>query len=304
MLRWRLIFGALFISALVLFCWLDAVVITSRPGVFLLPVALMVSWAAVVEMLDIFNARGRKPQAWVLFCGVLGTVLLAGLPVLWPGAASENPFVGPGRVAGGLAIGLILALVGELHRFDGRWHTTINLGLAAFTILYLGGLMGFIVLVRAVGWTGSSPNGQMGMLALVSLIATVKMSDSGQYLVGRLIGRHKLSPVVSPGKTWEGAVGGVVFAVGTAWLVFTTVAREMVEPAPRVGPIEIVFFGILVAVAGIVGDLAESMLKRDASVKDSSTWLPGFGGVLDMIDSLLLAAPVAYLFWVAVILRK
>jgi phosphatidate cytidylyltransferase len=304
MLRWRLIFGALFISALVLFCWLDAVVITSRPGVFLLPVALMVSWAAVVEMLDIFNARGRKPQAWALFCGVLGTVLLAGLPLFWPGGASGNPFVGPGRLAIGLTGGLILALVGELYRFDGRWHTTINLGLATFSILYLGGSMGFIVLLRLLGSEAGGRGGQIGMLALVSLIATVKMSDTGQFLVGRLIGRHKLSPLVSPGKTWEGAVGGVVFAVGTAWLVFTAMAREMVGPSRLVDPIQIVFFGISVSVAGIVGDLAESMLKRDAGVKDSSTWLPGFGGVLDMIDSLLLAAPVAYLFWVAVILRK
>jgi phosphatidate cytidylyltransferase len=163
--------------------------------------------------------------------------------------------------------------------------------------------MGFMVLLRIVGGGVTASDGQVGMLALISLIATVKMSDTGQFWVGRWFGRHKLSPVVSPGKTWEGAVGGVVFAVGTAWFVFTAVARAMVEPAARVTPIEIVLFGVVVAVAGILGDLSESMLKRDAGVKDSSTWLPGFGGVLDMLDSLLVAAPVVYVFWVWVLGR-
>jgi phosphatidate cytidylyltransferase len=131
------------------------------------------------------------------------------------------------------------------------------------------------------------------MLALVSLIATVKMSDTGQYWMGRMFGRHKLAPAVSPGKTWEGALGGVLFAIGTAWLIFT-----WGDLALTVGDaIAITSFAAAVAVAGIVGDLAESMLKRDAGVKDSSTWMPGFGGVLDLLDSLLGAAPVAYLFW-------
>jgi phosphatidate cytidylyltransferase len=136
------------------------------------------------------------------------------------------------------------------------------------------------------------------MLALIALIATVKMSDTGQYAFGRLFGKHKLSPIVSPGKTWEGAAGGVLIAMLTAWLVFSAGARSIVGPAGvEISPLTIVAFGAAVAIAGIIGDLAESMLKRDAGVKDSSTWLPGFGGVLDLLDSLLGAAPVAYAFW-------
>jgi phosphatidate cytidylyltransferase len=174
-------------------------------------------------------------------------------------------------------------------------------------ITYIGGLMAFIVQLRLLGGDDS----RLGMLALVSLIATVKMSDTGQYFTGRLIGRHKLAPVVSPGKTWEGAIGGLVFAIGTAWFIFNWAARRMVD-APSdlpllttsvAGGVRIVLFAVAVAAAGLVGDLAESMLKRDAEVKDSSTWLPGFGGVLDLLDSLLLAAPVAFLFWALGIVR-
>jgi len=296
MLRWRLILGVLFVAAFVAVCWLDSVV--TRPGAFLLPAVLMVSWMAVVELLEMFNNRGRQPAAWSLYCGVLLAVLSAGVPVLWPGAVAADTVTGLGWLAIGLAFGLLLAFCGELVRYDGRWHTTINLGLAALTILYVGGLAGFVVQLRLLHVGTANSDGRLGMLALVSLIATVKMSDIGQYAVGRLVGRHKLSPLVSPGKTWEGALGGIVLAVITAWIAFDWGAQMLIgSHAIDSEPVAVISFGVAVAIAGILGDLGESMIKRDAGVKDSSTWLPGFGGVLDLLDSVLAAAPVAYLFW-------
>jgi phosphatidate cytidylyltransferase len=116
------------------------------------------------------------------------------------------------------------------------------------------------------------------------------MSDTGQYFVGRKFGRHKLAPRISPGKTWEGVAGGAAFAIATACLVFHLSGRST-------GFFATIFYALSLAAAGIVGDLSESMIKRDAGLKDSSTWMPGFGGVLDMLDSLLVAGPVAYLFW-------
>ena len=187
-----------------------------------------------------------------------------------------------------------------LRRYQSPGQATTNLALTALAILYVGGLIGAMVQLRLLGGGPWGSDGRWGMLARVSLIAVVKMSDIGQYAVGRLIGRHKMAPAVSPGKTWEGAVGGLTFAMVAAWYLPWGSGNGA---APGTAPMSIsiarsaTIFAIAVAIAGMLGDLAESMLKRDAGVKDSSTWMPGFGGVLDLLDSLLGAAPVAYLFW-------
>jgi len=309
MLRWRLTFGILFIAALVLLCWLDTKV--PRPGTLLLPLALLVSWLGAGELLHMFNKRERYPPPWVVYTGVILTVVLSGIQLFWPGAVQSFTIGTLGWVTIGIASGLLLALIGELSRFDGQRPSALNVAYSMLAITYAGGLMGFIVQLRVLGSEANSNDAGVGMLALVSLIATVKMSDTGQYFTGRLFGRHKLAPVVSPGKTWEGALGGLVFAIGTAWFIFSWAAPRMVEaPADQLpltssfsGIIRIALFATAVAIAGLLGDLAESMLKRDAGVKDSSSWLPGFGGVLDLLDSLLGAVPVAYLFWALGIVR-
>ena len=123
------------------------------------------------------------------------------------------------------------------------------------------------------------------------------MGDTGAYTVGRLIGRHKMAPSISPGKTVEGALGAFLFACLGSWLTFRWIVPFLPEgagPGPWYGWL---LFGVLVGGAGMLGDLAESLLKRDVGVKDSSTWMPGFGGVLDILDSLLLSAPVAWFCW-------
>lgn len=302
MLRWRLILGTILIAALVGLCVLDYH--AAWPGIYLLPLAIAASLLGAGELLAMFRKRGHEPLSWTTYAGTLLTVLSAGAPGLLPGDYLNNSFGKLGWLAIGLAAALLIAIVGELRRFESPGRSTIQLALASFAILYVGGLMGFIVQLRLLG-TETQNAGALGMLALVSLIATVKMSDTGQYTFGRLFGKHKLSPIVSPGKTWEGALGGLVTAVLTAWFVLTVIADTMLGPSTlNIRWPTIVVFGTLVAVAGIIGDLAESMLKRDAGVKDSSTWLPGFGGVLDLLDSLLGAAPVAYILWVLLILKK
>jgi phosphatidate cytidylyltransferase len=128
---------------------------------------------------------------------------------------------------------------------------------------------------------------------LVGAILTTKACDIGAYFTGMSIGRHKMIPWLSPKKTWEGLAGGIVFAsaVGAALAHFSVHLASAADHYPWwVGAI----LGALVAVIGQAGDLAESAFKRDAGVKDSGSILPGMGGVLDVLDSPLLAGPVVY----------
>jgi phosphatidate cytidylyltransferase len=201
---------------------------------------------------------------------------------------------------------LLLAVVGEMRRFDAAGSSTVHLALASLSILYVGGLLGMFVQLRLLdGGLGDHPdqNGnRYGLIAWLSLVIVVKSSDIGQYVVGRMFGRHKLAKMLSPGKTWEGAIGGISFALLGAWFSLGPLARILGCPSGRGWPAWLsgcCCYAVLVGIAGIVGDLTESMLKRDAGVKDSSHWLPGFGGVLDLLDSLLVAAPVAYALWFA-----
>lgn len=118
-------------------------------------------------------------------------------------------------------------------------------------------------------------------------------TDTGAFAFGRMLGRHKLIPSVSPGKTVEGAIGGVVLAVVIAWLYVSFLLRPFAHLS--LTPLGILLFAVTISVVGQVGDLAESLFKRDAGVKDSSALLPGHGGILDRFDSLLFVLPVAYL---------
>jgi phosphatidate cytidylyltransferase len=293
MLRWRLILSVAFIAGLVGLCWLDWH--AARPGIVLLPLAIVAAFLAAGELLAMFRKRGHEPLSWVVYGGTLATVVAAAVPGLWPAVVAGTPVRGIGWVAVGLAVSILLAFVGELRRYDGSGRATANLALAVFAIIYAGGLVGFLVQLRLFG----GGDGHLGMFALASLIAIVKTSDIGQYTAGRLLGKHKLAPTVSPGKTWEGVAGGVVFAFVAAWLMMTYAAPAMLgggQPA-NISTGRLALYSVALVVAGIVGDLAESLLKRDAGVKDSSSWMPGFGGVLDLLDSLMGSAPVAYLFW-------
>jgi phosphatidate cytidylyltransferase len=150
---------------------------------------------------------------------------------------------------------------------------------AVLPILYIGLPLGALAAVRALG----------GREALLLLMITIVVSDSAQYYTGRALGRRPLAPAISPKKTLEGAIGGMV--MGT--LVFVAGARMIFSSASF---LLIVLAGASIAALGIVGDLFESLLKRSAGVKDSGAIIPGHGGVLDRIDSWLFASPIYYVF--------
>jgi phosphatidate cytidylyltransferase len=151
----------------------------------------------------------------------------------------------------------------------------------AFAPIYLGLPLGALAAIRAE-WSGG------GRLPLLLLLAVIVVSDSAQYYTGRAFGRRPLSPAISPKKTVEGAIGGVVF--GT---LATVAGGRYVFASPLW---ILALLGAAISMLGIVGDLFESLLKRSAGVKDSSNLIPGHGGVLDRIDSWLFAAPLYYFF--------
>jgi phosphatidate cytidylyltransferase len=154
-----------------------------------------------------------------------------------------------------------------------------------FAAVYLGLPLGALAAMRG---EGAQPGVVDGRLVLLLLAVTIIVSDSAQYYTGRALGRRPLAPTISPKKTVEGAIGGVVF--GT--LAMTLGGRYLFT-----APIwTLVLLGAAISLLGIVGDLFESLLKRSAGVKDSSNLIPGHGGVLDRIDSWLFAAPVYYVF--------
>ena len=126
-----------------------------------------------------------------------------------------------------------------------------------------------------------------GVPIFVLFLVAVKGTDIGAYFTGSFIGKHKLIPWLSPGKTWEGLIGGLAFAAGASILVVHLMGIWLAFWQAAV-------FGVVVGLAGQFGDLCESLLKRSANLKDSGAAVPEFGGVLDILDSPLLAAPVAY----------
>ncbi len=291
MLRYRLLLGTLFVIALAGLCWLDgAQFLGAPPGSWLFPLALGLSVLASGEMLWLLGAREFQPLPLVVYAGNLVIVASNAVPLFWPEYAAQVPLGRLGWPLCAFMLTVMAAFVGEMRRYEQPGRVVLNLAATVFSLAYVGLLLTFVVQLRAFG------TGAQGMLALVSLVAVVKMGDTGAYTVGRLIGRHKMAPVLSPGKTWEGAAGAMLFAVFASWFVFGPVAKWM-NNYSALETWRWEAYGLIVGSGGLLGDLAESLIKRDMGRKDSSAWMPGFGGVLDVLDSILFAAPIAYLAW-------
>ena len=173
---------------------------------------------------------------------------------------------------------LIVATLQPLLTQDVRQGMRL-LALAALGFGYLPFLLDHLVLVHR--WIPGGP----GLLLIVGL--SVALSDVGAFAVGKAFGRHRLSPVVSPNKTWEGVLGNVIGAYLGALLL------SFAMPPALPGAVKLVF-PLIIAVGAAWGDLVESALKREFGVKDAGSWLPGFGGLLDRIDSLIVVGPLVY----------
>jgi phosphatidate cytidylyltransferase len=212
----------------------------------------------------------------------------------WPGAAVALlvmvSFVDPRfHLEYGLALGLIVLPLLSLRR-GGDWGKAFgDIGTSFFIAVFTGVLFGYLVRLRIVS---EAPQGaEMGSDLVFLLFFLVWGSDMAAYYIGSSLGRRPLAPQVSPKKTVEGAVAGVLGALGAAF-----VARAWFMN--RLEVVDCVVLGVALGVIGILGDLVESMLKRGAGMKDSAAIVPGHGGILDRVDSLLYAAPVLYYYYV------
>ena len=184
--------------------------------------------------------------------------------------------------------GVLLTMTAEL--FKGYPNPLAQVSVTLAGAVYVGfGLGGFYGIREVLA--GPSGESIEGPIFLITLLASIWICDSAAFSVGRKWGKHKIAAKVSPHKSWEGGIAGFVAAI-IVWLV----ARTYISDIQGISLATALAMGIIVGVLGQIGDFAESMLKRDAGVKDSSTLIPGHGGVLDRIDSILFVAPCAYLW--------
>ena len=245
-----------------------------RPRGVLLTVLLLLVVAplAARELSTIVQGNGIASRRWLtVLAAVAGVLTLA----LWP-EPNRAAVVATAAVAL-CALSMIVFTRG--HAVDG---VLAAMGATLFAFVYLGLMPGFLLLLRqnSSAWL------------VVGVVLATKSCDIGAYFTGRAIGRHKLIPWLSPGKTWEGLVGGIVAgaAAGAGLAALSTYLPLDDHVTPPFGAV----CGAIFAVVGQFGDLAESLLKRGARLKDSGTLLPGMGGVLDVLDSPLMVAPVAW----------
>lgn len=235
----------------------------------------LVAAGLVVACIELHQALQRKNIHTAIWPISVGTLLI----VMASYAAGREPDIGmPATtiVLGAIGLTVVASLVWRMRSGPNGFIADASGSL--LIIAYVPLLGSFVALMLA---------GLHGVDRVVTFILVVVASDIGGYLLGVVIGRHPMAPVISPKKSWEGFVGSVLLSQATAIVLSVLV----LDVSWWVGTI----LGAVLVVAGTCGDLVESMIKRDIGMKDMSSFLPGHGGVMDRIDSLLLAAPPAWL---------
>jgi len=229
---------------------------------------------AHLELAAMARAKGlRIPTA----ATIAGSVLLCTTPC-WPACRG----LGWGEYMALVLSGTLCALLLYHVLTNGLAGAMASTGIGLLAVVYLGLLGGLAVAVRV----------DFGVWPLLMYVWVVKAADIGAFAVGSLVGRHKLAPRISPGKTWEGLAGALAVATGASAAFAALAGPHLVGMTF----LHSIILGLLLGGAAVVGDLIESMFKREAAVKDSGRLLPGMGGMLDLLDSLLFNAPLMYLY--------
>lgn len=258
-----------------------------RHHVFLV-LMLLLAFTGLVEFYGLVGKRGLVCfPTWGI---VNGLALIAATFFYLTAYQPGSPHAGMPSRANDFESGVLVLFVLGLcvREFVSKRHQAVGLTAMSTTLL---GLMYVPWLLNFIQKINFFP-GVDGRYYVLYFIVVTKFSDLGAYCTGSLIGRHKMIPRLSPGKTWEGFGGAVVISTGASVLF----ARLAGEHLAGMTLLHAIVLGVILSVAAVVGDLIESLFKREAGVKDSGRFFPGIGGILDLLDSLLFNAPLMYLY--------
>jgi len=252
---------------------------------FVLAIMMFLAAAGLIEFYGIVRKLGHHCYAG---CGVFAGLLLLAATFVY--CSGEFHFsAGPSRVNDFESSFFILFVLGLcIRQFLSRHTTTgiVAIATTLFGLMYVPWLLNFIQKINFF-----SPPVE-GHYYLLYFVLVTKLSDCGAYMVGSLFGKHKMIPRISPGKTWEGFAGAVLVSTASsvlfAWWAGPHLAGMNFGHA--------VILGVILSLSAVVGDLIESLFKREAGLKDSGHLFPGIGGILDLLDSLLFNAPLMYLY--------
>ncbi|MBP7934489.1 MAG: phosphatidate cytidylyltransferase [Phycisphaerae bacterium] len=256
-------------------------------GLPVVAVAMLLVVLAAFEFGALLRLGGYRPVT------LWAALVSAGLVVI-PWLPPRLSVSGESMTVVWLMGGVIGAALAAMARKTTERATTA-MATTVLIIVYLGVLGSFFVRIRFID------PGPAGAILLVYTVLTIKAADIGAYFTGMCLGRHALAPWLSPKKTVEGFLGAMVVSAGVA--AGGAAFWPVIAPgSPPFGVLQALVFGVLMAVMGHLGDLAESAIKRDIGVKDSAALIPAFGGLLDLLDSTLFAAPVAW--WMLTFMPK
>jgi phosphatidate cytidylyltransferase len=248
-----------------------------------LAVSGMIEFYGLVQKRDLVCFKG-----WGIFGGVL---LMIGTFLHLTGHIGTHG--SPARVNDFETSFLILFVLGLcLRQFFSKSNTAGILAISTtlFGLMYVPWLLNFIQKIQFFPFPEAFAG--TGKIYVLYFILVTKFSDSGAYAVGSLIGKHKMIPRISPGKTWEGFGGAILVSTGASVLF----AHFFKDQMYGMNTLHAIIIGVILSVSAVVGDLIESLFKREAGVKDSGNLFPGIGGILDLLDSLLFNAPIMYLY--------
>jgi phosphatidate cytidylyltransferase len=233
----------------------------------------------MTEFYRMAGAKGIKTQK------IIGTIFGLALPALF--FFEVDPFI--------ILLALVLLILIVLGRqlFQDQIPGALNsVALTILGVLYVSFLLSHLLLLR--NFVGRQGRVDLGLFFIVLVIAITFLSDAGGFLIGRTWGKHKMSPKVSPKKSWEGAGGSVVFGIGGA--IGTKLVFDKWILATNLPLHHAAILGLILVIAAMFGDVVESLFKRDAGIKDSGTIVPGHGGILDRLDSIVFTVPICYYY--------